>query len=162
MFEFLFKQKNITPNTFYTGILIKKPASDCIIKDGYPVITIEGDGGRIVNFYNNFWRPNKNRYLDVKLDNSSYKHVSENNVFVLFIQLKGIKKSFPLSHSCYKYIKLEDIHKSFDVRITNRGYAMFNDSIKQDRDYVAKLRRSRYGASFINLLEQSNLKIIKK
>jgi hypothetical protein len=161
---FIFKKKEVAiePTKFYEGILIKKPASECKLKDGYPVVTLEGDAGRIVNFYSNMWRPNENRWLDVKLDNSSYKHVREDNVFLIFIQLKAVKKTFPLSHSCYKYLKVDDIHKKFQVRITNRGYAIFHDNIKDDRDYVAKLRRSRYGAAFVNMLEQSNFKIIKK
>lgn len=162
MFNFLFAKKSIEPNKFYDGILIKKPASECRLKDNYPVMTIEGDTGRIVNFCRNMWRPDLNRWLDVKLDNTSYKHVKEDNVFVMFIQLKGIKKSFPLSHSCYKYLKIDDLHKKFKVRITNRGYAIFHDNFKDDRDYIAILRRSRYGASFLDRLEKSNLKIIKK
>lgn len=162
MLDFLFARKRIEPNTFYTGILIKKPASECRLKDNYPVMTIEGDAGRIVNFYNNMWRPELDRWLNVKLDNNSYKHVKEDKVFVMFIQLKGIKKSFPLSHSCYKYLKIDDLHKKFQVRITNRGYAIFHDNFKNDRDYVATLRRSRYGASFLDKLEKSNFKIIKK
>lgn len=153
--------KSITPNTFYTGVLLRKPISDCKLKDGYPVVTIEGDTGRIVNFYNTFWNPKKPRWLDIRLDNSSYKHTREDNVFAMFIQIKGVNKSFPLSHSCYKYLKIEDLHKKFQVRITNRGYAIFHDDFKHDREYVAILRRSRYGASFLNKLE-SNYKITKK
>ena len=153
--------KKIEPNKFYTGVLIKRPASECKVKDNFPVLTIEGDMGKIVNFYTNFWQPNKSRWLDIKLDSSSYKHVKEENAFTIFIQIKGINKTFPLSHSCYKFVKLDDFFKKFQIRITNRGYAMFHEDFKHEREYVAILRRSRYGVSFLNKIE-SNFKIIKK
>jgi hypothetical protein len=155
----LFAKK--TKESFYNGILIKRSASECRIQDGYPVITIDGDTGRIVKFYNSMWSPGKEKWLDVKLDNRSNKHVHTNNVFVLFIYLPLTKKYYPLSHVCYRYLKPNDIYKIFKFRLTNRGYAMFDSDIKESRDYIAKLRKSRYGASFLQRLEELGYKIVK-
>lgn len=153
--------EKIAEEGFYYGILIKKPANQVIIQDGYPVITIEGDTGRIVKFYGSIWRPGRDKWLDVKLDNKSYKHVHNTSVFVLYLHFSKIG-DIPLSHACYRFIKPDDIHKVFKFRITKRGYAMFSEDIKRDREYIALLRRSRYGANFLSRLEHLGFNINKK
>lgn len=156
----LIKSKPNIP--YYRGVLIKKPVSECKIAINQPVITIEGDSGKIIRTHNNFWNKKASTWLDIKLDTKNYKHVKDENVFVVFVHIKRINKLFPLSHSCYPYLKIDDLNKKMKVRITNRGFAIFDSKIMEEREHVAFLRRSRYGASILQRLENSNFSIIKK
>lgn len=157
----LYLFNKIDTTTWMLGILIKIPAVECVIQDGYPVVTIEGDNGRIIKFYDqNFWA-NKDRWLDIKLEHNSYKHVNTKNVFVLFIYLPLTGKKYPLSHSCYRYMTPNDIDKVFRFRLTKRNYAMLDERTKFDREYIAKLRVSKYGAQTLDRIKDLNFNIIK-
>jgi len=145
----------------YYGLLIKKSAVETTLEDGHPIITHDGDMGRIVKFYGSIWMPGKEKWLDVKLDNKSYKHCHISSVNTLHVLFPIMGKSYPLSHSCYRFIKPDDIHNLFEFRITNRGYAMLSENEKESRQYIAIFRRSRYGASFLHKLESIGFKIIK-
>lgn len=160
LLHYTFSKKPSKP--FFNGILIKKPSTDCILQDNYPVFTIDGDAGRIVKFYGSLWRPGKEKWIDLKLDNGSHKHVHTDNVYMVFIYLPLTNTYFPLSHTCYKFLIPSDVHKVFKFRLTNRGYAMFSEDFKIDREHIAKLRKTRYGASFLQRLEEMDYKITKK
>jgi len=146
---------------FRNGILIKTSAENCNIEDGQPVVTIDGDIGIIVKFYGSIFKPGKEKWLDVKLDNKTYKHVHISNVFVMFMYLPLSKQYYPLSHQCYRYLKPEDIYTVLPFRFTKRGYAMFSNEFKTEREYIAILRRTKQGSALLEKIEQSNYIIIK-
>jgi hypothetical protein len=146
---------------FHNGILIKVPVSECFIKQGYPVITIEGDIGLITSFYSNLYNKNIATWLDIKLLSGKFKHVNESNLSVLFMYLPLTNKYYPLAHACYRYILAKHIGNVYPFRITKRNNAMLSETFLQDNEYVAKLSKSRYSASFINRIEQLNYKIKK-
>jgi hypothetical protein len=147
---------------FHNGILIKVPVSECFVRVGYPVITLEGDTGLITSFHSNLYQPKASIWLDVKLLNKSFKHVHHDNIFVLFMYLPYTGKYYPVSHSCYTHITLKHINKVFPFRITKRNNAMLSDTFKLENEYVAKLAKSRYSNSFIQRIESLNYKIKKQ
>lgn len=146
---------------FHNGILIKIPASECFVKVGYPVITLDNDVGLISSFYTNMYTPKASVWLDVKLLNKSFKHVHHDNVFVLFMYLPLTSKYYPLSHACYAYIAPKHINKVFRFRITKRNNAMLSDTFLLENEYIAKLAKSRYSKAFISRIESLNYKIKK-
>jgi hypothetical protein len=146
---------------FRNGILIKMSAEKCNIEDGQPVITIDGDVGIIVKFYGSIFKPGREKWIDVKLDNKTYKHVYVSNIFVMFVYLPLSNQYHPLSHQCYRYLKPEDTYTVIPFRFTKRGYAMLSNDFKSEREYLAILRRTKQGSALLEKIEQSNYIIIK-
>jgi hypothetical protein len=161
MLSLLFNNKKNFFN-FCNGILVKKPLSELKLEDGMCIITHEGDCGRIVKRYIDYWKPKQERWVNVKLDNKNYRHAHINSFFQLFLYLPITGKNYSLSNSCYKFIVPSDIHKVLSFRITIRGYAMLTDDFKIDREAIAELRRTRQGAALLDIIDQKNYKIIKK
>lgn len=159
--KLILKNKPMFYETPYNGILVKKKASLCKIRDGFPVVTIEGDTGRIFKFYGNMWSPGKPKWIDLKLDCREVKHVNLENVFVLFVYYPATNKHYPLSHVCYKYIKIKDLESVVEFRLTKRGYAMLSSQFVKEREYIAVLKKSRYGNSLLNKIEQLDYQIKK-
>lgn len=148
---------------FSNGVLIKRPIKEIGIKDGIPVITINDDIGIVINYKNSTWLRKSwvNYKLQVKLDNRSYRETLIPNLFGLMIYSPNEKRYYPISHTCYRFLTNKDIYGVFEFRVTKRGFAMLHDDIKQNRNYIATLRRSRYGASFLDSLELKGYTIKK-
>lgn len=147
---------------YHNGILVKVPANECFIRQGYPVMTLEGDTGLISSFYTNLLPKNISQWIDVKLADGKFRHIMQSNCFVLFMYFPTTNKYYPLSHSCYRFILPTHIYKVFSFRITKRNYAMLSDSFLLEYEYVAKLAKSRHSGNLIKRIESLNYKIKKQ